>query len=72
MSEKFSFEKANKRIEEIVETLEKGDASLEDSMKLYEEGALLLSRCMSELEKSKQRIIDVNDKINELKSEQNT
>lgn len=65
MAKKMTFEQANLRIEEIVKILEKGECSLEESMKLYEEGALLLKFCMDELEKCKGKIIDINEKINQ-------
>ena len=40
--EKISFEKAVARLDEIVKLLEKGDAPLEQSLELFEEGAKLI------------------------------
>lgn len=47
MAEKFVFETAMKRIEEIVRLLERGDAPLDQSLALFEEGAGLIKKCSS-------------------------
>jgi exodeoxyribonuclease VII small subunit len=51
-----SFEEAMIRLEEIVDSLESGDFSLEESLKLYEEGVKLASKCANELEVAKRKI----------------
>jgi len=45
-----SFEESLKKLETIVEQLEKGDLGLEDSLKLFEEGVGLSTACKQELE----------------------
>lgn len=45
------------RLEEIVRQLEKGEASLEESLKLYEEGAGLLRLCTKQLDEAEQTIV---------------
>ena len=61
MSKKdFSFEEAMVRLEEIVRILEGGIASLNDSMKLYEEGVALVREANELLSKAKQKLIIVN------------
>lgn len=61
MSKKdFSFEEAMVRLEEIVRILEGGKASLNDSMKLYEEGVALVREANELLSKAKQKLIIVN------------
>ena len=40
--ENMSFEQALKRIDEIVKHLERGDAALEQSLALFEEGTALI------------------------------
>ena len=46
MNEKnMSFEANMQRLEQIVRILERGDAPLEDSMKLFQEGTELVRRC---------------------------
>ena len=51
MSEK-KFEEAMKRLENIVESLERGDLSLEESLKIFEEGMKLLHFCSKKLEEA--------------------
>jgi exodeoxyribonuclease VII small subunit len=55
MSEK-KFEEAMKRLENIVESLEKGDLSLEESLKAFEEGMKLLHFCSNKLEEAEQKV----------------
>jgi exodeoxyribonuclease VII small subunit len=55
MSEK-KFEEAMKRLESIVESLEKGDLSLEESLKVFEEGMKLLHFCSRKLEEAEQKV----------------
>ena len=52
-----AFETRLKRLEEIVNLLERGDAPLEDAMKLFEEGAKLIRACTSELDKAEQQVV---------------
>lgn len=59
------YEQAVKRLEEIVAKLEGGSLSLDESLKLYEEGAKLLDYCRKTLELAKQRIIDINEVKND-------
>ena len=50
------FEEALKRLEQIVEGLEGGDLSLEESLKRYEEGVHLSKLCARRLEEAKKKI----------------
>ena len=50
------FEEAFKRLEVIVGNLESGDLSLEESMKLFEEGIGLTEACKSRIEDAEQKI----------------
>lgn len=50
------FETALKQLEEIVQRLEKGELSLEESLKLYEDGVRLARLCHSKLEEAEGRI----------------
>lgn len=56
MAEKFVFEAAMKRIEEIVRQLEQGDAPLEQSLSLFEEGTGLIKKCSGALDKAEQKV----------------
>ncbi|MDD6275117.1 MAG: exodeoxyribonuclease VII small subunit [Clostridiaceae bacterium] len=53
---KMTFEQALARLEEIVALLEKGDAPLDQSLELYEEGAALVRRCNTALEQAERRV----------------
>jgi len=53
---KFQFEQAMARLEEIVNTLERGDAPLEESLSLFEEGAKLMKQCSDLLDKAEQKV----------------
>lgn len=46
---KQSFEESLHRLEEIVEQLEHGNVSLEESIKMYEEGIALSKTCVEKL-----------------------
>jgi exodeoxyribonuclease VII small subunit len=50
------FEEAFKRLDVIVGNLESGDLSLEESMKLFEEGIGLTKACKFRLEDAEQKI----------------
>lgn len=51
-----TFEEAFARLEEITRTLEAGDVSLEDSLKLFEEGTGLSRWCAQQLEEARQKV----------------
>lgn len=51
------FESSMKRLEEIVAALEKGDATLSDSMTLFEEGTALIKRCGALLDAAEQQVL---------------
>jgi len=54
--EKMTFEQALSRLDEIVKLLERGDAPLEESLKLFEEGTALVNRCGTALDKAEQKV----------------
>jgi exodeoxyribonuclease VII small subunit len=51
-----SFEAALKRLEEIVRRLESGDAPLDESIRLYEEGDRLRQQCEARLRAAQAQI----------------
>ena len=58
MAEKeLSFEESMKRLDEIVNGLEKGDVTLRDSMALFEEGTALIRRCSDMLDSAEQQVV---------------
>lgn len=54
MAEKF--EDAMKKLEGIVERMEKGDMPLNESLKLFEEGVKLTHFCSQELQKAEKKV----------------
>lgn len=56
MAKKFVFEEAMGRLEEIISLLEKGDAPLDQSLALFEEGTALIKKCGSALDKAEQKV----------------
>ena len=56
VKKEMSFEEEMARLEEIVGLLEKGDAPLDESMKLFEEGIRLTGMCDKKLTKAEQTI----------------
>lgn len=59
-NKEFSFEEAMKELENIVAALEKGEVSLEDSLKLYEKGVGLVREANKLLSDAKERIIAIS------------
>ena len=55
-NDNISFEEALKRIEEIVSILEKGECSLDESLKLFEEATTLCAHCNLKLEQAHKKI----------------
>ena len=54
--DQLSFEDALRRLEEIVRTLEKGEAPLDQSIELYQEGDRLRRHCEARLNDAQARI----------------
>ncbi len=69
MAKKFVFEEALTRLEEIVDQLSKGDAPLDKSLELFEEGTALIKKCGQALDKAEQKVellvkaLDVPEKV---------
>lgn len=51
-----TFESASVRLAEIVKILEQGNSSLDESLKLYEEGILLVRFCNDSLDNAEKKI----------------
>ena len=59
-----NFEQSLKKLEAIVAQMERGDVSLEDSVKLFEEGTKLAEQC-------KQQLADAEGKVEILIKQRN-
>lgn len=51
-----SFEESLKKLESIVDQMEKGDLPLEESLKLFEEGVSLSAACKQELDAAEGKV----------------
>jgi len=56
-----NFEKAMNQLEEIVKKLESNELSLEDSLKVYEEGNRLKNFCMKSLDLAEKKIMELKE-----------
>ena len=56
LDENMTFEAAMARLEEIVRLLESGNAPLDVSLSLYEEGVALVRLCNTRLDHAEQRV----------------
>ena len=54
-----TFESAMARLEEIVAVLEGGNCSLDESLKLFEEGTRLTAFCNDSLKNAEQKIVQL-------------
>lgn len=53
------YEDAINRLEEIVSLLEKNDISLDEALKIYEEGIKLTAFCKEKLDTAKAKILEI-------------
>ena len=64
-AKRIKFEEAMQRLQEIVNKLERGEETLENSMKLFEEGAKLSAQCYQMLDKAEQQVIELTKIANQ-------
>ena len=55
-NKEFNFEESLKRLEEIASALENGNAELEVSLSLFEEGVGLIKECNARLDSAEQKV----------------
>ncbi len=55
-SDSFDFEKALENLESLVNSMEEGDLSLEDSLKAFENGIKLTRECQNALKAAEQKV----------------
>ena len=60
--QKLNFEQAMEKLEKIVEQLESGELSLEDSVKAFEDGVELSRLCKKMLESAEDRVKKIVEK----------
>ncbi|WP_415922295.1 exodeoxyribonuclease VII small subunit [Tateyamaria sp. SN6-1] len=54
--DEMSFEEAMAELEQVLGQLERGDVALDDSIKLYERGAALKTRCETKLREAEEKV----------------
>ena len=52
-----TFEESLKRLEEIVRQMEQGNVSLEESLKLFDEGTALAAGCNTQLDAAELKVV---------------
>ena len=69
MTDKFNFNKGLDELEVIINKMESGDISLEDSLKYFEKGVKIHRQCYTALKNAEQRIniLSEEDNYNEEK-----
>ncbi len=61
--EEINFEKALERLEKIVEEIEKGELTLEETIRKFEEGVKLCKICKEKLEKAQAKLEELMKEI---------
>ena len=64
MTDKFNFNKGLLQLEEIINKMESGELSLEDSLKYFEEGVKIHRQCYTALTDAEQRISVLSESDN--------
>ncbi|AKL95302.1 exodeoxyribonuclease VII small subunit [Clostridium aceticum] len=65
---KTSYEKSIKRLEEVVQQLENKELSLEDSLKLFQEGIDLYRNCNTKLNEIEEKVMIILEENGEIKN----
>ena len=63
--DKLTFEEAMKELEELVDSLDKGDVSLDEAIAAYDRGSQLKDYCQKKLQEAKMKVdtIQLSDNI---------
>ena len=61
MSQKIKFEDALRKLEKIVENLEKGNIPLEESIEAFKEGNELVKKCLVKLNDAEKQIKNISN-----------
>lgn len=64
-----SFEESLAELESIVEKLEKGQLSLDESLVLFEKGIKLVRECNDKLKNARQKVEQLIEENNEMRTE---
>ena len=61
MSDKFTFEESLKKLEETIQKLESGNCTLDESIKLFEDGMQYTAECRKALDDAEKRINELSN-----------
>lgn len=67
--EKLSYEDAVKKLEDIVSKLESGTLPMQDAVKLFDEGQVLIKQCFTELDTAKGKLTIIKEELGKLVEE---
>ena len=70
MPKKKTFEQAIDRLEEIIESIENSETTLDESVKLYKEGIDLSVFCGKQLKKTEQEIVLLKENADKIFNEE--
>ena len=62
--EKLTFEEAMKELEELVDSLDKGDVSLDEAIAAYDRGSQLKDYCQKKLQEAKMKVDTIQSSDN--------
>ena len=62
--DKLTFEEAMKELEELVDSLDKGDVSLDEAIAAYDRGSQLKDYCQKKLQEAKMKIETIQSSDN--------
>ena len=62
--EKLTFEQAMKELEELVDSLDKGDVSLDEAIAAYDRGSQLKDYCQKKLQEAKMKVDTIQSSDN--------
>ena len=62
--EKLTFEKAMKELEELVDSLDKGNVSLDEAIAAYDRGSQLKDYCQKKLQEAKMKVDTIQSSDN--------
>lgn len=69
MKKEINYEESIQRLQQIVAALEKSDITLEQSMKLFEEGVTLVKQCGDVLSTARQKVEVLSESLEKIQQE---
>lgn len=70
MAKGLTLEQSFERLDEILDSMENGNTSLNDNFKLYKEGMKLIQNCNQKLDKVEKQIILINDQGEQVETDE--